>query len=200
MHSLVVAYKLVGVPSWCSSISQCHCNCYQSFVWLPLRLPDRQCSYFEILYFYKKRFLVFRGESRLILKSVYWFWFHLFLVPRLSRKNQPTKKSQTSSLSHGLLGLLLETPGLGDYKTPKTLSSKRKVDFCLLMVFFLNNLHSVHSPHSFCWGVKPPRKGRGLTVPQFLEGICWERWGWLFQGGCNFPTKTILKSGIFNDK
>ena len=42
--------------------------------------------------------------------------------------------------------------------------------------------------------------GRGLTGSQFLEGVCWERRGWLFQGSCSFYVKNKLKSEIFYDK
>ena len=44
------------------------------------------------------------------------------------------------------------------------------------------------------------QKGRGLTGPQLLEAVCWEKRGDYFQGGCNFHTKIKLKPEIFNDK
>ena len=51
-------------------------------------------------------------------------------------------------------------------------------------------------------GVEPPnfQKGAGLTGPQLLEGVCWERGGLLFSGGLQFSHKNKLKSEIFNDK
>ena len=44
------------------------------------------------------------------------------------------------------------------------------------------------------------KNGGGLTRSQLLEGVCWERGGNFFQGGCNFDIKNKLKSEIFNDK
>ena len=44
------------------------------------------------------------------------------------------------------------------------------------------------------------QKWGGLTRSQLLEGVCWERGGNFFQGGCNFDIKNKLKSEIFNDK
>ena len=48
-------------------------------------------------------------------------------------------------------------------------------------------------------------KRRVLTVPQFLEGGCWERGGDFFQGGCSFcikanwnlTTKKIINKKVF---
>ena len=69
-------------------------------------------------------------------------------------------------------------------------------------------LHSVHPPPPFCWGggeggvnlLPNFQKGGSLTGPQFLEGVCWERGGWLFSEGVKFFDKNKLKSEIFNDK
>ena len=58
--------------------------------------------------------------------------------------------------------------------------------------------NSVH-PLSFCWcGIRVWSsyqifKMGSLTGSQFLEGGCWERWGWLPQGGCSFYIKIITK-------
>ena len=43
----------------------------------------------------------------------------------------------------------------------------------------------MHPPFFLLGGVEPPTKkkrGGGLTEPQFLEGVCWERGNDLFQG------------------
>ena len=45
--------------------------------------------------------------------------------------------------------------------------------------------------------------GGGLTGPYFLEGVCWERGGDVFERGevgCNFYIKNKLKSEMFKDK
>ena len=61
----------------------------------------------------------------------------------------------------------------------------------------------MHHPSLFGGGVEPPtkfsEKGGGLTGPQLLEGVCWERGGDFFQWGWNFQPKKI-KCEIFNDK
>ena len=55
--------------------------------------------------------------------------------------------------------------------------------------------HSVQHPHFLQGGgeVEPPTKfskrGWGLTGPQLLEGVCWERGGDFFQGGLQFSHK-----------
>ena len=65
-------------------------------------------------------------------------------------------------------------------------------------------IHTKHPPPPFCWGeIETPTKfskSGGLTGCQFLEGGCWEKAGYFFQGGCSFYIKNKLKSEIFNDK
>ena len=59
----------------------------------------------------------------------------------------------------------------------------------------LVNAFSVHPP--FCRGVEPPTKfskmggggGGGLTGSQLLEGNCWERGGYFFQGALQLSHK-----------
>ena len=67
----------------------------------------------------------------------------------------------------------------------------------------------MHLPHSAMGvggggGVEPPTKfskSGGLTGPQPLEMICWERGSDFFQGeGCNFYIRNKSKSKIFNVK
>ena len=57
----------------------------------------------------------------------------------------------------------------------------------------LLNSHSVHSPLSDGGRVEPPTrfsKSGVLTVPQFLEGVCWERGGdFIQEGGVQFSHK-----------
>ena len=65
--------------------------------------------------------------------------------------------------------------------------------------------HSVHPPRLSAGGgglsLLPNFQKGGLAGPPFLEGGCWKRGGYFFQGrGCNFSAKNKLKSGMFNDK
>ena len=49
--------------------------------------------------------------------------------------------------------------------------------------------------------IQPNFQKGGLTGPQLLDGVCWERGGYFFQrGGGKCHIKYELKFKIFNDK
>ena len=83
----------------------------------------------------------------------------------------------------------------GKYKVAqRVLSFKKKTRLTVMnMHSKLLNSHSVHPPLSDGGRVEPPTKFSkrgGLTGPQLLERLCWERGGvTLFRGGCSFHIK-----------
>ena len=78
--------------------------------------------------------------------------------------------------------LFLNKSNKGKYKvTQRVLSFKKKTRLTVMnMLSKLLNSHSVHPPLSDGGRVEPPTKFSkrgGLTGPQLLEGVCWERGG-----------------------
>ena len=64
--------------------------------------------------------------------------------------------------------------------------------FCWQLILIFLYLTLVDTPLSAGGGVEPPTKfSKGGRAWQDLtfRGVCWERGGWLFSGGCNFHIK-----------
>ena len=86
----------------------------------------------------------------------------------------------------------------------RVLSFKKKTSLTVMNLHSkLLNSHIVHPPLSDGGRVEPPtkfsKKGWGLTGPQLLEGVCWERGGDFIQR-VQFSHKNKSKSEIFNGK